>query len=116
MVNIYDATNQLASDLQEIDEFKTLQVAIDGVKKNTESSTLFKKMDKMQNAIMKIQSQGQELSQEMQEEYKNLNDQVQKDPQILKLLEAEQGLYKIVEEVQKVITQPINDLYKGLRN
>lgn len=116
MVNIYDATNQLASDLQEIDEFKTLQVAIDGVKNNAESSDLFKKMDKMQNTIMNVQSQGQELTQDMQEEYKNLNEQVQKDPQILKLLEAEQGLYNTVEEVQKVITQPINDLYKGLRN
>lgn len=116
MVNIYDTANQLASDLQQIDEFKTLQVAIDGVKNNAESAVLFKKMDAMQNSIMTVQSQGQELSQEMQDEYQSLNDQVQKDPQILKLLQAEQGLYKTVEEVQKVITQPINDLYKGLRN
>ena len=70
----------------------------------------------MKNTIMNVQSLGTVLTQEMQEEYTILNEKVQKDPQILKLLEAEQGLYNTVEEVQKVITQPINDLYKGLRN
>lgn len=116
MVNIYDAANQLASDLQKIDEYQTLKTAIEAVKSNEDSLALFKKMDKIQNAIMTAQSQGQELTKELQDEYQSLNEQVQKNEQILQLLKAEQGLYKTVEDVQKVITQPINDLYEGLRN
>lgn len=116
MVNIFDTTNQLASELQEIDEFSVLKEAIEGVKNNAESTALFKEMDKVQNAIVIAQSKGEDLSQELQDEYKNLNEKVQQDPQILKLLQAEQGLYGTIEEVQKIITQPINDLYKGLRN
>ncbi|WEV36457.1 YlbF family regulator [Lactobacillus sp. ESL0677] len=116
MVNIYDSANQLASDLEKIDEYKALEEAIDGVKKNADSSALFKEMDKMQAQIMQAQAQGQDIGKDIQDEYKQLNEKVQKDPQILKLLQAEQGLYKTIDDVQKAITKPINDLYEGLRN
>lgn len=116
MVNVYDSANQLASDIQEIDEYKALQEAIEAVENSAESTDLFRKMDQIQSKIMNAQAQGQELSEEMQTEYQKLNDDVQKDPQILKLLQAEQGLYKTVEDVQKVITKPINDLFNGLRS
>lgn len=116
MVNIYDSANQLASDLQKIDEFKKLEKAVADIKKNTDSSALFKEMDKMQTEIITAQSQGKELPSSTQENYKKLNEKVQKDQLILKLLEAEQGLYKTIDEVQKTITKPINDLYDGLRN
>ncbi|RMC46796.1 YlbF family regulator [Lactobacillus sp. ESL0230] len=116
MINIYDSANQLASDLQQIDEFKALEKAIAEVKSDEESLSLFKQMDKLQSEIISTQSQGKELSPELQENYQNLNEQVQKNSQILKLLQVEQGLYKTVDDIQKVITKPINDLYEGLRN
>ncbi|WEV70444.1 YlbF family regulator [Lactobacillus sp. ESL0785] len=116
MVNIYDSANQLASDMQKTDEYKALQAAITEVKNNAASAAIFKEMDKMQSQIMQAQAQGKDIAKDIQDQYKELNEKVQKDPQIVKLLQAEQGLYKIIDDVQKAITKPINDLYDGLRN
>ncbi|BDR60762.1 YlbF family regulator [Lactobacillus xylocopicola] len=116
MVNIYDSANQLAADLQKVDEFKALEQAVEGVKGNADSSALFAEMNKMQTEIIDTQSQGKELSKEQQASYQQLNERLQKDPLIMKLLQTEQGLYKTLDEVQKAITKPVNDLYEGLRD
>ena len=47
MINIYDSANQVATDLQKLDEFKAMQEAIAAVKNNQESTALFKQMDDM---------------------------------------------------------------------
>ncbi|QJD73829.1 YlbF family regulator [Lactobacillus acetotolerans] len=116
MVNIYDSANQLASDLQKTNEFKALQEAVAGVKNNKDSLALFKKMDKLQTKIIDAQRSGKDLTKEDQKDYKDLNEKVQKDVGIIKLLKAEQGLYKTVDDVQKTFTEPINDLYDDIRN
>ncbi|WEV40959.1 YlbF family regulator [Lactobacillus sp. ESL0684] len=115
MVNIYDSANELAANIQEIDEYKALSAALDDVKQNATSLALFKEMDQIQSQIMNAQAQGEELSQELQDKYQKLDEKVQKDATIMKLLQAEQGLYKIIDDVQKTLTKPINDLYNDLR-
>lgn len=116
MINIYDSANQVAADLQKLDEFKALQAAIAAVKNNQESTALFKQMDEMQTKIINSQTEGRDFPKDLKDDYQKLNEKVQKDQQILKLLQAEQALYKTVDDVQKAITKPINDLYDGLRN
>ncbi|RMC24229.1 MULTISPECIES: YlbF family regulator [unclassified Lactobacillus] len=116
MVNIYDSANQVAADLRQIDEYKALEKAIAEVKSNEKSLKLFQEMDKMQTKIINLQSQGKDLSKELQDNYQKLNEDVQKDPQIIKLLQTEQVLYKLIDDIQKAITKPISDLYDGLRN
>ncbi|MDF7638502.1 YlbF family regulator [Lactobacillus sp. ESL0791] len=116
MINIYDSANQLATDLQQIDEYKALEKAIKGIKDNPTSLALFKKMDELQSKIVSAQQAGKTLSDEEQKEYQKLSEEVQKDAGIVQLLQAEQGLYKTIDDVQKAITKPINDLYDGLRN
>lgn len=116
MINIYDSANQVATDLQKIDEFTALKNAIAGVKNNKSSLALFKEMDKVQTEIITAQSQGKQLSKDLQDNYQKLNEKVQKDEQILTLLQAEKGMYKTVDDIQKAITKPINDLYEDLRS
>lgn len=116
MVNIYDSANQLASDLQKIDEFKNLDKAIKAVKANKESLALFKKMDSIQAQIIKAQQTGQKLPADSEKEYKELNAKIKEDSVIMQLLQAEQSLYGILDDVQKTFTKPMNDLYDDLRN
>ena len=116
MINIYDSANQVATDLQKLDEFKALSAAVAAVKNNEESAALFKQMDEMQTKIINSQSEGRDFPKDLEEDNKKLNEKVQKDAQILKLLQAEQSMYKTIDDVQKAITKPINDLYDGLRN
>ena len=115
MVNVYDSANQLAEDLKKTPEYTALQDAVKAVKEDENSSEMFKKMDEIQGQIMAAQQSGQPLSEELQESYKDLSGKVQQDANIVKLLTAEQGLYKLIDDVQKTFTSPINDLYTDLR-
>lgn len=115
MVNVYDSANQLAEDLKKTPEFTALKDAAAAVEKDEASRKLFKEMDEIQTKIMSAQQVGQPISQDIQKQYKELNDKVQKDSNIVKLLTAEQGLYKLIDDVQKTFTNPINDLYADLR-
>lgn len=115
MVNVYDSANQLAEDLQQTPEYHALQKAIGGVKQDNNSTALFKKMDEIQNQIISAQQKGQSLSSELQQEYQDLSKKVKQDPNIVKMLQAEQGLYKLIDDVQKTFTRPISDLYEGLK-
>lgn len=115
MVNIYDNANQLAKDLQETPEFKELQTAVKAVMDNAESADLFKQMDAIQTKIINAQQTGAPLSEDDQKAYQDLNKKVQDDKNIVKLLQSEQGVYKLLDDVQKTFTNPINDLYADLR-
>lgn len=115
MINIYDSANKLAEDLTQTDQYKALADAVKTVQENDESAALFKKMDELQTKIMQAQQSGQPLSQEDQEAYKNLNDEVQKNKQIVSLLQTEQKLYDLLNDIQKTYSKPINDLYEDLR-
>lgn len=115
MVNVYDSANQLAEDLKKTPEYEALQTATDAVKNDEKSLALFKKMDEVQTKIINAQQTGKPLAADVQQEYKDLNDKVQKDANIVKLLTAEQSLYKLIDDLQKTFTSPINDLYTDLR-
>lgn len=115
MVNIYDSANQLAEDMRQTDQFKALETALAAIKADEKSSSLFKQMDEIQAKIMTSQQNGQPLSKEDQDAYTKLSQEVQNDDNIGKLLAAEQGLYQLIDDVQKTFTKPINDLYQDLR-
>lgn len=116
MVNVYDSANQLAEDLQKTPEYEALEKAIKKVESDEQSKALFKRMDEVQGKIIQAQQSGQEVSSDVQTEYQKLNGEVQKDKNIVNLLTVEQGLYKLMGDLQKTYTKPINDLYQDLRN
>lgn len=116
MVNVYDSANQLAEDLQKTPEYEALEKAIKQVESDEQSKALFKRMDEVQGKIIQAQQSGQEVSSDVQTEYQKLNGEVQKDKNIVNLLTVEQGLYKLMGDLQKTYTKPINDLYQDLRN
>ena len=116
MINIYDSANQVAADLQKLDEFKALGNAVNAIKNNEESTALFKQMDEMQTKVINSQSEGRDFPKDLEEDYKKLNEKVQKNDQILLLLQAEQAVSKIIDDVQRTITKPVSDLYDGLKN
>lgn len=115
MVNIYDSANQLAKDLEQTQEYENLKKAIADVENDKESAELFKKMDALQTKILTAQQAGQPLSEDDQKAYKELNEKVQKNAKIIALLQSEQAIYKLINDLQKNITNPINDLYADLR-
>src|SRR5699024_11847009 len=63
-VNIYDAANQLESDLRKTDEFKNLEKAFEDLKEDEEASSLFDKFRVVQQTIQQKQMMGEEITEE----------------------------------------------------
>ncbi|MDO4912853.1 MAG: YlbF family regulator [Lactobacillus sp.] len=115
MINIFDSANQLASDLQQLDEFKKVASAIDDVKNDATSLATFQKMDAIQAKIMTAQSQGQVPEEADVKAYHEITAEMQKDKNIMALLQAEQALFQTMDQVQKTFAKPLNDLYSAIR-
>lgn len=114
MINIYDTANQLASDFQETDQFKKLAEAINQVKANETSLKLYQEMESFQKTIMAKTQAGQDLDENEKAKYQELNKKIGEDKNVQAVIKAEQGLYVLLDDVQKTIAKPITDLYKEI--
>ncbi|CCK84111.1 UPF0342 protein LBU_1322 [Lactobacillus equicursoris 66c] len=115
MINIYDTANQMAEDLRQTQQFEALKAAMDKVKSSPESLALFKELDAAQMEVMEAQSAGKELSQEQKDHFASLNSRVSQDTTLQGMLLAEQGVYALMNDLQKSISQPLADAYEDLR-
>lgn len=115
MVNVYDSANQLAEDLQKTPEFTALRSAVQTINQDAKSKALFKKMDEIQGKIVAARRAGKDLSADLKQEYQDLSQQVQQNKKITQLLQAEERLYRLIDDLQKTCTHPVNDLFADLR-
>lgn len=108
---IYDLANQLADELRSSTLLKEVKEALAEIEADQEANALFNKFQEMSQQI-----QTQELDDETHENLVNdiqtLYGQVVANPIIGKLMQNEQQLSVLMNDVNKIIAQPINDLYQ----
>ncbi len=114
MINIYDTANKLASEFQETDQFATLKKAIADVKENETSLALYREMEEFQKGILQKQQNGQEMTDDEKAKYQELDQKIQNDPHVKQVIMAEQGIYMLLDDIQKTIAKPITDLYEDI--
>ena len=114
MININEDLNKLQATLRETDEFVNLQKVVEDVRSDEQSRTLFTNFRDVQTKLQQKQIAGEELTEEEYLYLQKTAQLAQQDLKILAMLEAEMALSKIIEEVNRVITQPIQSLYDGL--
>lgn len=111
-VNIYDAANQLESDLRKTDEFKSLEKAFEDLQKDEEASKLFDEFRQIQQTIQQKQMMGQEITEEDAKEAQELSDKVGENETLAALIEAEQKVGQIIEEINQIVVKPLQELYQ----
>jgi cell fate (sporulation/competence/biofilm development) regulator YlbF (YheA/YmcA/DUF963 family) len=111
MANIYDVAYDLEKALRDSDDFLALKTSYDEVNNNPETKELFGKFRDIQVSLQEKQMAGQEVTQEEVEEAQTLFTEVQQNPIISKLMSAEQRMSMIINEMNKIITKPLEDLY-----
>ncbi|CCI85818.1 hypothetical protein FC52_GL000018 [Lactobacillus pasteurii DSM 23907 = CRBIP 24.76] len=116
MVNIYDTANQLAKDLKETQEYLDLAKAVKAIEEDPTSKDLFKRMDEVQAKLMRAQQMGQEITDQDAEEYGKLAHEAQSNANITNLFEAEQKVHGMLDEIQRIYSAQLNDLYENIRN
>lgn len=112
MVNVYDSANQLQQDLQQSQQFQALKEAIAKVKANDEAAKLLAELQGKQKELQQKQMQGQQISDDELKAVQELGKKVQAVPELVDLLGKEQALNQLIEDLNKVIFEPIANLYK----
>jgi cell fate (sporulation/competence/biofilm development) regulator YlbF (YheA/YmcA/DUF963 family) len=111
MANVYDVAYDLEKALRDSDDFQALKKSYDEVNNNPETKELFGKFRDIQVSLQEKQMSGQEVTQEEVEEAQTLFAQVQQNETISNLMAAEQRMSMIINDLNKVITKPLEELY-----
>lgn len=111
-VNIYDAANQLESDLRKTDEFKQLEEAFENLQADEEASALFDQFREVQQTVQQKQMMGQEITEEDAQQAQELSAKVGENETLSKLIEAEQRVGQVIEEINQIALKPLQELYQ----
>ncbi|WP_188456587.1 YlbF family regulator [Virgibacillus oceani] len=111
MPNIYDSAYDLEKAIRESDEFKSLKEAYDAVMSDDSASQMFDNFRNTQMELQEKQMQGQEITEEEVEKARQVVELVQQHKDISKLMEQEQRLNLVINDVSRIITKPLEELY-----
>lgn len=109
--NIYDSAYSLEKAIRESQEFNTLKEIFEVVMNDNSSKKLFEDFRNKQIEIQEKQMQGQDISEEELEQVKQVVDLVQQDEDITKLMDAEQRLNVLINDISRIITKPLEEIY-----
>jgi len=109
--NIYDSANQIEREIRQMDEFLALSAAFDAVKADAEAFELFKAFQELQMTLQQKQMQGEEFSDEDAQKAQAMAEKVQNEALIQDLMQKEQAFSMIVNDLNRIIMQPVQDLY-----
>lgn len=110
-VNIYDSANQIEREIRQLPEFLALKEAFDVVKADEEAYALFKQFQNLQVELQQKQMQGEEFSDEDAQQAQELAGKVQESGLINDLMTKEQTFSMIVNDLNRIIMKPIQELY-----
>lgn len=111
MSNIYDNAYELEKAIRDSEEFKDLKKAYENVMGNEISKKMFEKFRDTQMSLQEKQMTGQEITEEEVEHARQVVEDVQQHEQISKLMEEEQRLNLVINDVSRIITKPLEELY-----
>ncbi|MEK4487092.1 YlbF family regulator [Psychrobacillus sp. FSL H8-0484] len=114
MINIYDDINKLEASLRQTDQFANVKAAVESVKADSEALALFQSFRKIQLSLQEKQMKGEEISGEEIEYAQKTAQLAQSNEKIFHMLQAEMALSQLIEEVNRVLLKPVQELYEGI--
>lgn len=115
MINIYDDLNKLESTFRQTEQFNTLKTAIEEVKQDEAAVALFAKFRELQMTLQEKQMKGEEIGEDELQYAQKTAQLAQQNQVISKMLMAEMALSELVQEINRVLTKPIQAMYDGIQ-
>ncbi len=110
-VNIYDEANRLESALRQSDEYNAVKTHFEAINHHPESKQLFDEFRNIQLTLQEKQMNGQEITEEDIASANNVAAKIEQDNNISQLMQAEQRMSQIIEDLNRIIMKPLQDLY-----
>lgn len=111
--NIYDTANQLERDLRALPAFKELEASLQAIQANEDSKKLFDEFRNLSMTLQEKQMQGEEPSEEQIAELQAMSLKVSADENINRLMSSEQQVGQVINDINSIVTKPINELYQA---
>lgn len=111
MVNIYDKANELESALRQSEVFKNVEAGFEALEQNPESKALYKEFIETQNVFVQNMQSGVEPTEEFTASLQELQGKLMADENITKLISAQQALQVAIEDLNKTIFKPLEELF-----
>lgn len=114
VVNIYDTANDMSRQLVETQEYQALKKALDELKADTEALDSFKNFQQMQANAQQKQMKGQQPTEDEIKAIQTLAKEISGKQPIQNLMNQERRIDQMLQQLNKTITSPIQDLYSDI--
>lgn len=112
VVNIYDTANKMEEQMRETQEFKALEEAFETLKKDPEAFDTFKKFEQTQALLQSKQMKNEKVTDDEIKQMQQLATEAASKKPIQALMDKEKALDQMLQQLNKAITEPIQELYK----
>jgi len=109
--NIYDIAYELEKALKNSQEYATLQAKYEETRIDPAAKKLFDQFLNIQMKLQEKQMTGQIILQNEVEEAQRVAAMVQQNQKIVQLMDAEQQMSIAINEINKIIMKPLDELY-----
>jgi len=113
-VNIYDFAYSLQSALKEQPDFKNLQALYSQVLADQSAKPLFMEFQNFQMVMQQKMMQGAQITPEESAQAQAIVAKVSQNPLIANLMQAEQRMNLVIQDLNKIIMKPLEELYTAL--
>ncbi|MCU9595334.1 YlbF family regulator [Caldibacillus thermolactis] len=109
--NILDSAKVLEQTIRESAEFIHLKQQYDNVYADEATKKIFDDFRNMQLNLQTKQMQGEQITQEEVMQAQQQVMAVQQNEKIAALLEAEQQMSNVIQQINKIVMKPLEELY-----
>ncbi|PEJ60726.1 hypothetical protein CN692_01150 [Bacillus sp. AFS002410] len=113
-VNIYDIAYSLQNAFKEQPEFKNLQALYSQVLADPTAKPLFMEFQNFQKTMQQKMYQGEAVTPEENAKGQEIVAKVSQNPLIANLMQTEQRLNLVIQDVNKIVMNPLEEFYKSL--
>ncbi|CAJ1315866.1 YlbF family regulator [Paenibacillus sp. PK4536] len=112
-MNIYDKANELSKSIRESKEVEDITAAMKLIESDPESKRMLDDFRTRQMEVQQRMMSGDMPNPEEMEQMEKVFEVLNLNLNIRRLFDAEQRLSVIIEDINKIITESLSDLYGG---
>lgn len=112
--NLYELAYHFENALRNSDEYRGFVRQYSAIEADPASKQLLFKLNNMQMNLEQRQINGQEIRQQDVEELQKITSIAQQNNKIVQLMEADQQVNKLMMELNKIMTKPLEEIYSSM--
>lgn len=111
-VNVYDLANDLERAIRALPEYQVVSAVKSKIDADEEAKKLWSEFTEFQMKIQGLMQTGQMPTPEIQEEIQSFGQKIEANPLLKEYAESQQALGVYINDIERIVFQPLQDLAK----